>query len=406
MKRKLFKRQYNVVVAGAGVAGVAAALEVARAGLKVALVEKTVFSGGLATTGLVYFYLPLCDGEGHQVSYGIAEELLHASYRYGPGKVPSNWRQSTRQHPKGRMMATFSPASFILALDELLTQAGVEIWYDTLICESVVRQGRIRGVEVENKSGRGVLQAPVVIDATGDGDVAFRAGCEFVEDGNKTTLWALQASLATADKAVKQKDGTALLNSYRIGLEGEVIQAELKRKTNPWRGTDGHSVSSFIVEGRRHLREHYAAMQQKGHRRGDLFPLTLPSMAQFRTTRAIVCRSTLVDGMAGKEVKDSIALAADWRKRASVWEIPYGSLVPKVTGLLMAGRCISSVGDAWEVTRVIPPAAQTGQVAGLAATMAIRGRTTPDRLRVKAIQSALLAKGMPYHMGQIVGREK
>ena len=71
-----FEQDYDVVVAGAGVAGVAAALECARAGMRTALVEKTVLIGGLATTGLVNFYLPLCDGRGHQVIYGGLQCLL------------------------------------------------------------------------------------------------------------------------------------------------------------------------------------------------------------------------------------------------------------------------------------------------------------------------------------------
>ena len=84
---------YDVIVVGAGVAGVAAALEAARAGLSTALIEKTIFTGGLATTGLVNIYLPLCDGRGTQVSFGIAEELLQLSLKYGPGDIPATWRQ-------------------------------------------------------------------------------------------------------------------------------------------------------------------------------------------------------------------------------------------------------------------------------------------------------------------------
>ena len=84
---------YDVIVVGAGVAGVAAALEAARAGLSTALIEKTIFTGGLATTGLVNIYLPLCDGRGTQVSFGIAEELLQLSLKYGPGDIPAAWRQ-------------------------------------------------------------------------------------------------------------------------------------------------------------------------------------------------------------------------------------------------------------------------------------------------------------------------
>ncbi|MDF1516077.1 MAG: FAD-dependent oxidoreductase, partial [Anaerolineae bacterium] len=86
----MFTKEYDVIVAGAGVAGAAAALECARNGLKTALIEKTVMVGGLATSGLVNIYLPLCDGLGHQVLYGIAEEFLHLSIQYGPGVIPPN----------------------------------------------------------------------------------------------------------------------------------------------------------------------------------------------------------------------------------------------------------------------------------------------------------------------------
>ena len=68
-----FSKSYDIAVIGAGIAGVAAAVQAARDGKKVVLLEKTVFPGGLATTGLVYVYLPICDGNGHQVSFGITE---------------------------------------------------------------------------------------------------------------------------------------------------------------------------------------------------------------------------------------------------------------------------------------------------------------------------------------------
>ena len=81
-----------------------------------------------------------------------------------------------------------------------------------------------------------------------------------------------------------------------------------------------------------------------------------------------------------------------------MWEIPYGTLLPqRVTGLLVAGRCISSEGDAWEVTRVIPPAALTGQVAGLAAGLAIQHGTTPDQIAASTLQTELERLGIPFH---------
>ncbi|MBR7105161.1 MAG: FAD-dependent oxidoreductase, partial [Lentisphaeria bacterium] len=72
-------KKYDVVVLGGGIAGIAAAVQAARCGAKAALIEKTIFPGGLATTGLVYLYLPLCDGFGHQILFGMAEELYQAS---------------------------------------------------------------------------------------------------------------------------------------------------------------------------------------------------------------------------------------------------------------------------------------------------------------------------------------
>jgi len=82
-----FSAEYDVVVAGAGVAGVAAALASARRGLKTCLVEKTIMNGGLATIGSVLYYLPLSDTHQQQLIFGISEELLHASIKYGPGDI-------------------------------------------------------------------------------------------------------------------------------------------------------------------------------------------------------------------------------------------------------------------------------------------------------------------------------
>ena len=133
--RETFAADFDVIVAGAGVAGVAAALAAARAGSRTALVEKTVFPGGLATAGNVLAYLPLSDSRGQQVTFGIAEQLLRAALRYGPGDIPPDWRDP---QTRSRFGSRFSPASLVLALDEELTGAGVEIWYDTLICQTVV----------------------------------------------------------------------------------------------------------------------------------------------------------------------------------------------------------------------------------------------------------------------------
>ncbi|MBN2392875.1 MAG: FAD-dependent oxidoreductase [Anaerolineae bacterium] len=392
-----FEKDFDILVAGAGVAGVAAALECVRAGLYTALVEKTVLVGGLATTGLVNIYLPLCDGSGHQVTYGIAEELLHLSIKYGPGDVPDGWREG-----RGRYLTTFSPASFVLALDEVLEDVGVALWLDTLFCRPAMDGERIVGLEVENKSGCGVLRARCVIDATGDADVAYRAGAVCAESDNWLSMWAIQASYAKAQQVVAQPDKTSLLDCVRLGADawGHGISPDALK----FYGTDGAQVTRFIVESRRLLREHYRAKQVAGGDtdRHKLFPVTLPAMAQFRTTRRIVGQATLTDSQDGVPVPTSVGLVPDWRKPGPVWEIPYEVLLPcGVAGLLVAGRCISSEGDAWEVTRVIPPAALTGQIAGIAARLAISGNTTPDALDVRDVQRELARYHIPFHIGDV-----
>jgi hypothetical protein len=405
-----FARDYDVVVAGAGVAGIAAALACARAGLNTALVEKTVMTGGLATTGLVNMYLPLCDGHGHQVIYGIAEELLYLSIKYGPGDVPSGWTNpayggggATGAFRTHRYATPFSPASFTLALDEVLEGAGVALWLDTLVCTAVVEGRRLTGVEVENKSGRGFLRARCMVDATGDADVAYRAGAPCVTGDNWLSLWALQSSLAGARRVVGNPEKTSLLEAIRLGANADGGGHPEGHPT--YDGTNGEAVTRFLLEGRRLLREHYQVRVAAGDdvNRHHLFPVTLPAMAQFRTTRRIEGLAIMSSDSLHSHVETSVAVVPDWRKPGPVWEVPYGALVPVgVEGLLAAGRCISVDREAWEVTRVIPPAALTGEVAGIAAALAVQQGTSPDKLAVTDVQRAVRAKHLPLHAQDVI----
>ena len=392
---KSFEESFDVIVCGGGVAGVAAALEAARAGLRTALLEKTILPGGLATSGLINVYLPLCDGNGRQVTFGIAEELLRLSLRYGPGEVPA-WREARGGVECARFQAVFSPASFALALDEALVSAGVEIRFDTLACSPVMDGSRVVGVEAETKAGRGLLRAGCVVDATGDADIAYRAGAPCTEGRNTLAMWALGASQGLPGGATL---GGAASGAVRMVRLGKCSQDEADATS--CRATDAHGVTEFVLQCRAMLREHYRQAHERGGdsiRQSD-FPVALPSMAQFRTTRRVVGQSTIRDGEDGQYRPDSIGLVADWRRAGPVWEIPYGALLPVgIHGLLMAGRCISSDGDAWEVTRVIPPAALTGQVCGVAAALSAGSGAPPGQLKAEEIQRALAGKGIPFHI--------
>ncbi len=402
---KVFRKTYDVLVAGGGVAGIAAALSASRAGMKTALIEKSIQLGGLATSGNVYGYLPLCDGMGRQVIFGIAEELLHASIKYGPGDVPSDWR--IPESPS-RYCVCFSPAAFVLALDELVINEKVDVWLDTLICQPIMEQDRVRGVEVENKSGRGVIDAKCVIDATGDADVAYRTGVPCEERDNFPVVWAFQVSLETARLAVNENSASKLLDLVWQG--GSDVGEGLPAGYRKYFGTRGKDVSEFVLDSRKLLRDYFireqAIMGEFG--RNNLFPLVLPSMADFRTTRRIHGLRTLGSADFFKRFDDSVGLVADWRgfggQRKNIWEVPYGTIVPqKIKGLLVAGRCISATGAAWEDMRVIPAAALTGEVAGVAAALAVSNNSTPEDIQVNDIRKEMDRKNMLYSLDSLYG---
>ena len=185
--------EYDVCVVGGGVAGVAAALSAAREGARTCLIEKEYALGGLATLGLIVYYLPLCDGKGRQVIGGVSEELLKASIKYAAGDLPECWADKNgdpEARKSSRYRTKFEAAPFIIAMEEMLTGCGVHLIYDSRFCGVHRENGHIDGVIIENKSGRLGVAARMVVDATGDADVCHAAGEKTVSwAGNVCTGW-------------------------------------------------------------------------------------------------------------------------------------------------------------------------------------------------------------------------
>ncbi|NLN07440.1 MAG: FAD-dependent oxidoreductase [Firmicutes bacterium] len=384
--------KYDVIVIGGGVAGVGAALAAKRNGCSTLLIEKSIMLGGLATLGLIAVYLPLCDGKGRKMVGGIAEELLHVAIKYGYDNLPAGWTMGcSRSDAKGRYMTVFSPAEFVIALDELLCAEGVDLLFDTVFSLPVMEDGVCRGVIMENKTGRVAYQGKVIVDTTGDADVMYRAGAECIEADNWLSFWCYNTSLERMQKAVQE--GKVFSGLHLQWFGADAFGKNAVGSARKYYGTDANEITAFVLAGRNLVRQ--GLDKAKADSRAYI---TLPGMAQFRTTRRIKGFYELQEDDINKHFADSIGTTGDWRKAGPVMEIPYRTLiVPGIHNIITAGRTIASAGDAWEITRVIPPAAMTGQAAGTAAALAAKRGCSVSEVDVAELQQLLEQSGVILH---------
>jgi len=384
---------YDVVVCGAGVAGVAAAVAAARQGAKTALIEKQCLLGGLATSGLIYVYLPLCDGHGDQVIYGISEEMLKRCVEYGPFDVPEQWGGPKDGNPgcaeakKGRFACCFSPAGFSLTLDKMLAEAGVDLWLDSVVIEVGKTGNSVSSVTVFNASGKVEIGGQCFVDATGGAYAVQLAGGKIHRTENLVTPWVLEMA---EDPSFFHFTGPLHIQGAWTGPAENGLENCVGAPVCP-DCSSGKAVTDFVRRAWQLIRRHYDNFGTSGAKRQN-YPVHLPAMPQLRKIGCIDALKILKDEDRGKRFEDSVGFAGDWRRPAPVWDTPYRALVPRdVDNILSAGRCIGTLEDAWEVYRVIPVAAMTGEAAGIAAALCAEQKVLPSGLDIKNLQKNLSA---------------
>ena len=352
-----------------------------------------------------------------RITFVHSEELLRNSLSYGPGEIPPNWRHEKNAPERRRLMCRFSPASFMLSLEELLLGENVDIWYDTLVCGVELSGRRVSALIVENESGRGRIAVKSAVDASGTAVVFRRAGIPCLSADNYLTMWAIQYQADAAggdfgDRITLSAVTTSSLDQEtHLTASPELLERMYGKHSEAeyhdlitYRGMTGKSVSRFVRESHRIFLELCKTKYEQGkYGRKELYPLKLPLMPQFRKIYCVEGEYVLQSGENAKYFEDSVGLLADWRKAGPeyVWEVPFRTLYPKekIGGVIAAGRCTAAQGDAWEITRVIPSAAMTGQVAGLAASMAVDAGKEVWELDVHQVQDRLRELGFPIHRG-------
>ncbi len=377
-RRTTVLEEGDVIVVGAGMAGLAAAVTASRAGARTVLVEKFGFSGGLATGGLVNMYWVLDDGEGNNVVEGLNLEILARLRKRKALRVSEAWR--TRKSKAARVgkrhAPLFDPEVMKYVGDVLLLEASVKLYYHTLAVAPLMSSHRIRGVLVEMKEGRRALLAPVVIDATGDADICHRAGAPCEETESETVAAWFRRSQAAEPQNMTSYGG--FLAAAPI-VETHELMTEKERRLH-LKGTTSEGLTKWELEAREIIFKKLARFQARLPGGKGITVVTAPVLPNLRKTRRIVGEYEITSSDNHRKFPDALFTIGNWKRGgiSELYHLPYRCLLPqRIEGLLAAGRCISTANDCWDVFRIIAGCVRTGEAAGAAAACAVKQGKPP-----------------------------
>lgn len=387
------KKRYDVIVCGGGVAGVAAAVSSAQNGLSTLLLEKSNILGGLGTLGLINLFVPMCNGRGKQIIFGLAEKWLRMSAELGWDTIPDDWKNGEPKTPtEQRYIQRYSPAIFAYQLTNEIIKSGADILFDCMAVDPIMDGNICTGVITESKGGTAFYSCRILIDTTGDCDVLRRGGIPTVSGENFFTFSSKMVTLDGCKRALETNDIRYIysgISGGTINLFGDNQPSDIPR----WSGLNAEEVTDYIV------RNHLLILEKlKETNRKTREVVTTPGMPQFRTTAHIKGDYSLKVADAYRHFDDSVCAINDFEHRDHLFEVPLRTLTRRdFPNIITAGRSADGTGYGWDLLRVIPPAILTGQAAGEAATLAIKDNTPVSDVNIRKLQSKLEKENIMVH---------
>ncbi len=418
-------RDVDVLVVGGGPSGIGSALAAARNGARTLIVEQFNCLGGVATAG-GHGHISKYDesGTGRRIVGGIADEIAEQVVRGGFGVRNSHgiW---------------FEVEGLKLLLDQMAEESGVDLLYHTFFCDTVVDNGVVTGAVIQNKTGRQVISARRIIDCTGDGDVAFHAGCPY-EIGRPSDGKCQPVTLMFTIGDVDWKRASAWRTDYKMTETWE--EAQRKGDMRPFQktimgwwwtptrpdqvgvnfthviyidSTKGEELTKATVEARKQAYETIEVYRKYVPGMEQCYMVSTPNTIGIRESRRIMgdCVLTEDDVKSQREFDDNICYGSFfvdihcvdgpgmdhtvWRPPTGFkYHIPYRILLPQgVDNLLTAGRCVSCTHLALGSIRVMVQCIGMGEAAGTAAALSLKDAVAPRQLDAEALQSQLRRQG-------------
>ena len=413
-------KKYNLIVAGGGLSGVAAAVSAARQGLQVLLIEKEGCLGGAMSNCLVYPFMKYWSGKRGD-----------KDFRYLSAGIFTEMRERQKKYEFTSSDSDFKPEYFKLVLDDMVTEAGVDVLFHSTVFSASTQGGQVKSVQVLTKSGVLEFESEFFVDATGDGELLALVGCDYQLGRESDGLCQPMTTcfrLSGVDLEQFKKDKPMLQELYKkYQAEGKISnpRENILSMTGIGEGilhlnttrvirhdpTNAFDVSRAEIIARRQVYEMTAFLKQNSKAFENSTIISIATHIGVRESRKLKG----VHILTAEELKscvsfdDTIALGnyeidihnpsgtgteLYYFKEGEYYQIPYRCLLPKeYNNMLVAGRSISATHEAQAAVRIMPICACLGEAAGTAVGVAFHTGKTAHTVDVGTVRKLLIQNG-------------